>query len=269
MSQHSIERLLSIMAQLRDPESGCPWDKKQTFKTIVPYTIEETYEVADAIEREDFNELKSELGDLLFQVVFYAQMAKEESRFNFDDIVNAIADKLERRHPHVFGSKQFESEDELHKAWEQQKHQERQAKDASASVLDDVPSSFPALVRAQKIQKRAAKIGFDWPDQTGVWDKLFEEIDELKQVITERVVNGDSQHTSDRIEDEFGDVLFSMINLSRHLKVDAESALRRATKKFEGRFRLVEKLVAENEQEIANLSLEQLEGYWLQAKNKV
>ncbi|NVJ61324.1 MAG: nucleoside triphosphate pyrophosphohydrolase [Gammaproteobacteria bacterium] len=266
MSKGSIERLLSIMSQLRDPDSGCPWDLKQTYKTIVPYTIEETYEVADAIEREDYHDLKSELGDLLFQVVFYAQLAKEDSRFEFDDIVNAIADKLERRHPHVFGEKEFTSEQELHQAWEKEKHRERQEKSQSASILDDVPATLPALARAQKIQKRAAKLGFDWPDDSGVWDKLYEEVEELRDAVAEQQ---SAKGSNEQVEDELGDVLFSIINLSRHLGVDSETALRRATKKFDSRFRVVETLVKNKNQDFANLSIEELELLWQRAKSEV
>ncbi len=258
--KHSVERLINIMAQLRDPDTGCPWDLKQSYQTIVPYTIEETYEVVDAIEREDYDDLKAELGDLLFQVVFYCRLAEEEQRFNFDDVVNAVSDKLTLRHPHVFGNSEFKTDEELHKAWELQKHKERQQKDSNASLMDDVPKHFPALKRAQKLQKRAAKQGFDWPTIDGVWQKIEEELIELKQELQQQ------ECSKDAIEDEFGDVLFSMVNLSRFLKLDSESALRRATGKFEQRFRQMEQLMVDDGVELGQLTLDEMESYW--QKNK-
>ncbi len=262
MKKHSVERLINIMAQLRDPETGCPWDLKQTYRTIVPYTIEETYEVADAIEREDYDDLKQELGDLLFQVVFYCRLAEEEQRFSFDDVVEAVSDKLTQRHPHVFGDARFENDEELHRAWEAQKHKERQEKNTGASLLDDVPKFFPALKRAQKLQKRAAKQGFDWPDIHGVWLKVDEELTELKEELNK------PEPSTESIEDEFGDVLFSMVNLARFLKLDSESALRRASNKFESRFRDMEKLMAEEGVKLSELTIEQMEAYWQKAKQK-
>ncbi len=253
-----ISSLLNIMAKLRDPESGCPWDVKQTYQSIVPYTIEETYEVVDAIERDDFDELKSELGDLLFQVVFYCQIAREEGHFEFNDVIDSICDKLVRRHPHVFSDKTFESEDELHRAWEASKHQERQNKVESASFMDDVPLSLPALKRAQKLQKRAAKQGFDWPDVEGVWAKIEEEIIEIKH----EELTGNQE----RLEDEVGDLLFAVVNLARHYKLDAESILRKATQKFENRFRVMEQHITESNLELNQLNLEQMEAYWQMAK---
>jgi ATP diphosphatase len=255
-----IERLLKIMAQLRDPESGCPWDIEQTYQTIVPYTIEETYEVVDAIEREDFEDLKQELGDLLFQVVFYCRIAEEEGRFDFYDVVDTVSEKLTTRHPHVFSNVSFASEDELHRAWENQKHKERKAKDQKASLLDDIPKQFPALIRAQKVQKRAAKQGFDWPNIDGVWRKLEEEIEELKQELQHQ------PRSQTAIEDEFGDVLFTLVNLARFLKVDSESSLRRATHKFEYRFRSMEHNLAQRGVSLESLTLAEMEHSWEQAK---
>lgn len=253
------ERLLRIMQALRDPETGCPWDRKQTYATIVPYTLEEAYEVADAIERGDYEELHGELGDLLFQVIFYAQIGQEEGRFDFESIAGKMADKLEVRHPHVFGDKEYSSDDELKRNWEQQKQREREAKDSdNTSLLDDLPKGFPALSIAQKMQKRVARHGFDWPEIQGVFDKLEEEIQELKQAI----VNKDKAN----IEEELGDILFSCVNLSRHLDVDAESALRKSSAKFESRFRKVEILLENQELSVDSASLEQLDKAWNQAK---
>ena len=248
------------MEQLRAPESGCPWDIKQTYKTILPYTIEEVYEVADAIERDDIDSLKDELGDLLFHVVFYAQLAKEDDFFELKDIVSAICEKLERRHPHVFSDKSISSEDEIHKAWEQQKHKERQEKQNNrlASLLDDIPKQLPELKRAQKIQKRVGKQGFDWKNLDQVWNKFEEELDEIKGAV--------KQGSQEAIQDEMGDLLFVCVNLARHLEVDADMALRHANQKFEQRFRLLEKIAKEP---IENFTIEELEGFWMQAKEKL
>ena len=213
-----IPRLIEVMAQLRHPEKGCPWDRQQTWTSLLPYTLEEAYEVADAIEKGDFNEIPNELGDLLFQVVFYAQLATEEGRFTFYDIARQLSDKLEVRHPHVFGDHQVELH-ELEKVWHKAKANERQAKEQH-SALDDIPLGLPALSRAQKLQRRAANEGFDWPDYHGPLDKIQEELLELSEAI--------GNNDSEAIEDELGDVFFSMVNLSRHLKLDAESALRQA-----------------------------------------
>ena len=252
-------RLLTIMQALRDPVSGCPWDRKQTYDTIVPYTLEEAYEVADAIERGDFEELHGELGDLLFQVIFYAQIGQEEGRFDFESIAEKVSDKLVSRHPHVFGDKDFSTDEELKKHWEQQKHRERQGKDQSnTSLLDDLPKHFPALSLAQKMQKRVGRHGFDWPEVSGVIDKLEEEIAELKQAIA----NNDQQN----IEEEIGDLLFSCVNLSRHLKVDAEAALRKSARKFEARFRKLEDHLVQKNLTVDAATLEQLDEAWNAAK---
>ncbi len=258
----ALQQLLACMRQLRDPQTGCPWDKEQTFATIAPYTIEEAYEVADAIAREDWPGLKSELGDLLFQVVFYCQMASERDWFAFDDVADAMSEKLMRRHPHVFGEGRYESHAQLHRQWEALKAQERAARAAEstqpASRLDDVPLSLPALMRAQKLQKRAASVGFDWPAAAPVFDKLDEELDELKAAV--------QTQSAAAIADELGDVMFTLVNLSRHLKTDAESALRSASDKFARRFRWLEQAVAADGLELSACTPEQLETYWQRAK---
>jgi MazG family protein len=261
MSQH-VDRLVMIMAQLRDPDSGCPWDIAQTFRTIAPYTLEEAHEVVDAIERGDLDELRGELGDLLLQVIFHARMAQEQGAFTLEDVAEGICDKMIRRHPHVFGENAHVLDSQaLHAAWEQTKAVERSAKRGEGehvSALDDVALALPALVRGQKIQKRAARVGFDWPEVAQVSDKLHEELAELDQARLHR--------DRDAIEDEMGDVLFSAVNLARHLEVDAETALRRATKKFETRFRQVEALATERELTLSELDIAALESLWQEAK---
>ncbi len=253
----NIQRLLDIMAQLRDPQQGCPWDLKQTYKTIVPHTIEETYEVADAIERHDYAALCDELGDLLFQIVFYAQIAREEQRFAFDDVVNAICDKLERRHPHVFGEHKFDSVEQQTAHWEELKKQERTHQQQANSELDGIARSLPALSLARKLQSRAARVGFDWPDAQGVFDKLAEEINELKQ----------AWHDPAMRADELGDLLFTCVNLSRHADEDPEAVLRQANNKFEQRFRCMEKLAGDHQQSLKDMSANELEHLWQRAKN--
>lgn len=256
----AMERLLAIMTRLRDPVAGCPWDKEQTYATIVPYTIEEAYEVADAIERSDYDALKGELGDLLFQVVYYCQFAREEGRFEFEDVANAIADKLIRRHPHVFGEEQGMSIPELHVRWEQFKAEERAQKAGQdISVLDDVPQALPALARAQKLQKRAASVGFDWPEILPVLDKIHEEIAELRAELTEAPDPA-------RVADELGDLLFATVNLARHLHVKAEDALRLANAKFERRFRAIETELARQGRRTEDAELGELDALWEQVK---
>ena len=256
----SLNRLLTIMAQLRDPERGCPWDRQQDFATIAPYTIEEAYEVAEAIARGDTAALKDELGDLLFQVVFHARMAEEAGLFAFDDVAEAIADKMLRRHPHVFGTAQIASVSAQNEAWEEHKAAERQARSQRAgerdSVLDGVALALPALLRAAKIQHRAARIGFDWPDASAVFAKIAEEIAELR---TELDRNADRA----TLEDELGDILFAVANLARKLEIEPETALRQATAKFERRFRRVEILAAER---AAGTDLDALEALWQEVK---
>ena len=257
LAQIKIDKLKRIMEQLRTPGSGCPWDLKQSYNSILPYTIEEVYEVADAIEREDFEDLKDELGDLLFQVVFYAQLASEDGYFDLGEVIENICDKLTRRHPHVFSGETIDNEEEVKQAWENFKHKERLAKsdNNTASLLDNIPKVLPELKRAQKIQKRVAKQGFDWPEVSQVWEKLDEESAEIKEAAD----SGDQM----QVEEEIGDLLFVCVNLARHYKVDADMALRRANNKFETRFRRVEEMAQHS---IAEHSLEQLEIYWQASK---
>lgn len=251
-----MEQLLVIMSQLRDPERGCPWDIKQSFDSIVPYTLEEAYEVADAIEKQNWLDVKEELGDLLFQVVFYSQMAKEQDLFDFDEVVAGICEKLTRRHPHVFADKQFASEAEVKANWEAEKAKERADKAVDNSILANVPLAMPALTRADKIQKRCAQFGFDWDSVAPVAEKVVEELDEVMDEFQQVTLD------QNRIEEEMGDLLFSVVNLSRHLNVNPERALQKANKKFERRFRKVEKNVLEQGMEISNCSLEQLDQEW-------
>jgi len=256
-----IDRLLGIMQRLRDPENGCPWDKEQTFSTIAPYTLEETYEVLDAIAREDFDDLRGELGDLLFQVVFFAQMAQEEGRFDFNDICAAISDKLERRHPHIFGDATAGDSTEVLARWEEIKTEERAQKEQH-SALDDIPLSFPALMRAQKIQKRCSTVGFDWTSLGPVVETVYEEIDEVMDEAKQAVVD------QARVEEEMGDLLFVTVNLSRHLGVKAEVALQKANQKFERRFREVERIVADRGLTMTGVDLETMEEVWQQVKRQ-
>ena len=253
-----IQRLLTIMTRLRDPQNGCPWDREQNFASIAPYTIEEAYEVADAIERKDLKDLKGELGDLLFQVIFHAQLAKEQAAFNFDDVVNAISDKLERRHPHVFGDGVIATAQEQNVAWEEHKRKERAARNAHASVLDDVPIGMPALTRAAKLGKRASSVGFDWPDINGVLDKIEEEVGELREAF--------AAQSQSEIKAELGDVLFSIANLGRHLHVDLETALRQTNAKFERRFRHVETQLSARGKTPRQSTLEEMDALWDEAK---
>ncbi|HIF9318476.1 TPA: nucleoside triphosphate pyrophosphohydrolase [Photobacterium damselae] len=256
MQSSDIEQLLSIMAKLRDPKDGCPWDIKQSFDSIVPYTLEEAYEVADAIEKQNWLDVKEELGDLLFQVVFYSQMAKEQDLFDFDEVVAGICEKLTRRHPHVFANKQFASEAEVKANWEAEKAKERADKAVDNSILANVPLAMPALTRADKIQKRCTQFGFDWDSVVPVAEKVVEELDEVMDEYQQVTLD------QNRIEEEMGDLLFSVVNLSRHLNVNPERALQKANKKFERRFRKVEKNVLEKGMEISNCSLEQLDQEW-------
>jgi ATP diphosphatase len=252
-----IVRLIEIMARLRTPEIGCPWDLKQTFATIAPYTIEEAYEVADAIARDDMDEVKDELGDLLLQVVFHARMAEEAGHFAFEDVVLAITEKLIRRHPHVFGAARNLSPDKVKALWEKIKAEERKGKSSErASALDGIPVALPALTRAEKIQKRAAQAGFDWPDMTGVLEKISEEIAELN----------DANNAEDR-EEEFGDLLFSLVNYARRTGIDPETSLRDATAKFARRFRGVEERVRASGKPFNETSLDTLESYWQAEKS--
>ena len=304
-----MQRLLEIMRQLRDPESGCPWDVKQTMESLTRYTIEEAYEVADAIASGDMHDIKDELGDLLFQVVFYAQIASETSAFSFDDVAQSISDKLVRRHPHVFASQSVDdgkgsekggealqrtllSDTALNAQWDAIKAQKKQLKKqrseqrvqaAETSILDSVPKGMPALMYAQKLQKACAKVGFDWPDVGPVIDKVREEVEEIQLELdykqrAETAAEKASQHvnsTSDgealqdnqnAIEEEIGDALFAMVNLARHCKVDADTALRNASNKFANRFKGVERLAAEQGETLDALTLDEMEALWQQVK---
>ena len=250
-------RLLEIMARLRSPEGGCPWDLEQTFKTIAPYTIEEAYEVADAIERGDMTELREELGDLLFQVAFHSRMAEEEGAFEAADVAAAINEKMVRRHPHVFVASDERSSDDQIVAWEVVKAEERAAKAkerGNASALDGVALSLPALLRAEKLQKRAARTGFDWTEADQIFDKLEEETEEVKEAI--------ASGNADAVMDEIGDLLFVAANLARRLKIDPEAALRQANSKFERRFRAMEALAADRGDDFSQLDLNAQENLW-------
>ena len=253
-----LERLRAIMARLRDPVTGCPWDIAQDFATIAPYTIEEAYEVADAIERQAWDELKGELGDLLFQSVFHARMAEEAGLFDLDDVATAIADKMIARHPHVFGDESnAKSADQQVADWESVKAAERAAK-AKGGVLDDVALGIPALMRAEKLQKRAARVGFDWPDIAMVIDKIAEEARELAEAR--------ATLPQDKIAEEMGDLLFVMANLARHLKVDPEDALRRANTKFTRRFAFIEAELAKQGKRPDESDLAEMDALWDSAK---
>lgn len=259
-SQIALQRLLTIMQQLRDPQQGCPWDKQQTFDSIAPYTLEETYEVLDAISRKDYGDLQEELGDLLFQVVFYAQMAGEQQLFDFTDVCHSISAKLERRHPHIFAGNDRSDITEINRHWEQLKQQERQDK-ALTSALDDIPRAMPALMRAYKIQKRCSNVGFDWKETGPVLDKVHEEIAEVMEEVNRPVIN------PQRLEEEIGDLLFATVNLSRHLGSKAETALQKANDKFEKRFRQVEQIIADQGLSIQDATLQQMEQAWQQVKH--
>ena len=259
---YSLPDLLALMQQLRDPQRGCPWDRKQTFASIVPYTLEEAYEVADSIEREDWQALKGELGDLLFQVVFYCQMAQEKAWFNFDDVVDTVSEKLVRRHPHVFAEAKFADTAAVNANWEAEKSRERQQKDALAtSVLDDIPLALPALTRANKIQKRCAGVGFDWPELKPVLDKVLEEVDEVMHEVNQPV------RDEQKVAEELGDLLFATVNLVRHLKKEPEQVLRDANSKFERRFRAVEQDLLRMGLSVQQASLEQMESAWQRVKD--
>jgi ATP diphosphatase len=262
-----IANLLAIMATLRNPDGGCPWDLAQDFSTIAPYTIEEAYEVADAIDRGDLADLKDELGDLLLQVVFHAQMASEQGAFDFGDVVAAICDKMTRRHPHVFGDEaRRDNADSQLQHWEALKRAEREAKgDADTSALAGISRGLPEWQRAMKLQHKAAKVGFDWPGPAPVLEKLHEEIEEVRAEFAAVAAAPDDADAHDRLEDELGDILFVCANLARHAKVDVGSALRRANLKFERRFRAMEAMAAADGG-LAGQSLEAQDRYWDRAK---
>ncbi len=260
-----MERLLAVMARLRDPDGGCPWDLEQDFASIAPYTIEEAYEVADAVAKGDLTHLRDELGDLLLQVVFHAQMASEQAAFDFQAVAAAISDKMIQRHPHVFGLERFRNAKAQTVAWEEQKAIERArlaaAEERSASALDGVANALPALTRALKLQKRAARVGFDWPDAAPVLAKINEEVIELQAEMAAEDGPG--------MAAELGDLLFSVVNLARHLDIDPEAALRAGNNKFEGRFRYLESALAARGIKPAELDMAQLEEAWIDAKKQV
>ena len=263
-AESAITALIDLMARLRDPKSGCPWDQKQTFATVAPFTIEEAYEVADAIEKGDPTQLRDELGDLLFQVVFHARMAEERGWFDFAQVADAIHEKLVRRHPHVFGGRSVSGDAELSRAWEEQKAQERAAGAAAGSVsaLADVPRGLPALVRAAKLGKRAGRVGFDWGDAAGVREKVLEELGEVDAAVAAAA----GTVASPAVVEEMGDLLFAVANWSRHLKFDAEEALRAANSKFERRFRDMETLARARGLSLETLSPQQWENLWAESK---
>jgi ATP diphosphatase len=270
-SSEKITELLKVMSLLRDKEHGCAWDVKQSFRSIAPHTLEECYEVIDCIEQEDYQHLPEELGDLLFQVVFYAQMAKEENLFNFDDICSEIINKLLTRHPHVFpdatiksfGKENHLTPEQVEANWEKIKQEERQKQGVGSipSLLDDIPQALPALLRAKKLQSRAATGGFDWEDPKSVVKKIYEELEELEEAMQAN----DQMH----IEEEFGDLLFSVVNLSRHLKLNPETSLRLANNKFSQRFKLIEHMLQEKKLGMKNLTISELESYWELAKQQL
>lgn len=265
-----ISRLIEIMAALRDPKTGCPWDIEQDFASIAPYTIEEAYEVADAIERGDRDDLRDELGDLLLQVVYHARMAEEEGEFAFGDVVEAVTRKMIRRHPHVFGDETARSAGMAKGMWENIKAEEKAEKRAArlargmapdaedAGLLGDIPANLPSLTRALKLQQKAARVGFDWKEAKPILDKIEEEIAELREAME----TGSPQHTAD----EFGDVLFSVVNLGRHLEVDAEDALRRTNDKFRTRFQFIERSLKTQGRTLDEATLDEMEALWQLAK---
>lgn len=254
----SIDALLQLMAALRNPQSGCPWDLEQSFASIAPYTLEEAYEVADAIERGEWGELRGELGDLLFQVVFHARMAEEQGLFNFQDVVDAIVEKMIRRHPHVFADQSVADATEQTQAWEQHKKQERRAQGKSQGTLDGVTLGLPALSRAEKLQRSAARCGFDWTSIGPVLEKLEEELAELREALGEESVS--------KRHEEIGDLLFSCVNLARHAGVDAEQALRGANNKFVRRFQYIERQLQDSDESMEKQSAERLDALWQEAK---
>lgn len=257
----ALDRLLAIMARLRDRQSGCPWDRKQTFQSLIPYTLEEAYEVADAIEREDFDDLCDELGDLLLQVVFYSRIAQEQGLFDFEQVAERISDKLIRRHPHVFAGVTYASEAERKQAWETIKQKEQRSKGKqhdTSGILDDVPSTLPALLQAEKIQSRAARHGFDWPEVEPVFAKVEEELEELREAWQ----SGDQNH----IREEVGDLLFVAVNLARHVGVHPETALRESNLKFASRFRYMERRLKQEGKTVMETPLADLDALWDEAK---
>ncbi len=284
-SQHyTIDDLQYLMQRLRDKEYGCPWDLAQSYKTIAPSTIEEMYEVIDAIEQNDLHQLKDELGDLLFQIIFYAQLGTEDNTFDFTDITHAITSKLLRRHPHVFPDGTLQSkrpssvnvtQESIKESWNNIKQKERRIK-GQGSLMADIPKALPATMRAIKLQKRAASIGFDWPDTKGVYAKISEEITEVKEAVGKKEALAECSQidakamslATDAVSEEIGDLLFSVINLARHLKVEPETALRQAGNKFENRFLKMEKIAKEQQTTIRDQDLTKLEQWWQNTKEE-
>lgn len=263
-SEASINKLRWIMSQLRDPDTGCPWDIKQNFASITAHTIEEAYEVVDAIEQNDFKELNKELGDLLFQVIFYSQLGQEQELFNFDSVVESICEKLIRRHPHVFGDSKLTTDAQIKENWENEKVKERQDKnhEENLSILADIPKNLPALSQAAKIQKRCAHVGFDWHNINDVFAKVEEEVFEVKEELVASPINAEA------LGEELGDLMFAVVNLCRHAKQNPETLLRKANQKFTKRFHGVEEQVAASSQDFSQHNLEQLEQYWQHVKLK-
>ncbi len=259
ISENTLETLISIVKKLRDPKTGCPWDKVQTSSTIAEYTIEEAYEVVEAIDNNDPESLKEELGDLLFQILLHSQIAAEDGLFNLYEVIDALSEKMIRRHPHVFSETKAISQEEQSLLWEEQKKAERQQKSTTTNALSGIALSLPALLRAQKIQKRAAQVGFDWKIIDEVFDKIQEEIVELKAAIDEK--------NFDQIENELGDIIFSCVNLSRHLKLNAETALRKSTEKFIQRFSWIESRLNQQKRQPEECSRTELHALWLEAKS--
>jgi len=261
----AIDRLIDVMAKLRDPEGGCPWDLEQTFETIAPYTIEEAYEVAEAITLADTAAIRDELGDLLLQVVYHARIAEEDGAFDFEAVAAGITEKMIRRHPHVFAGMSVADAEAQTAAWEEQKAAERAAKAEAEgrtfSALDGVSTALPALMRAVKLQRRAVREGFDWPETAGVFAKIEEELGELRAEVT-----ADAPRDADRVEDEMGDLLFTVVNLARHLDIDPETALRRCNAKFERRYRFMERSLASDGKAVAGVTLDEMERHWQRAK---
>lgn len=261
-SKASIEKLRWIMSQLRDPDTGCPWDIKQNFSSIAPHTIEEAYEVVDAIEQNDFIELNKELGDLLFQVIFYSQLGQEQAYFNFDTVVESVCEKLIRRHPHVFNNADFSTDAQIKANWENEKIKEREIKNNkdNLSILADIPKNLPALSQAAKIQKRCSHVGFDWDNIQDVFSKIEEEVLEVKDELEAKEIDDAA------LGEELGDLMFAVVNLCRHAKKDPEALLRQANKKFTKRFHGVEAQVQQSQRDFSQHTLEQLDEYWKQVK---
>ncbi len=261
MELKQTDRLLALMGRLRDPETGCPWDLKQDFKSLIPYTIEEAYEVVDAIERNDLDDLKSELGDLLLQVVFHSQLAQEQGLFDFEAVAATISEKLIRRHPHVFNGVVFDNDLQRQRAWDQAKEDEKKSKSSVAqrnSVLQDIPLNFPALIYCQKIQDKAAHYGFDWPEVEPVFDKVLEELNEVQEAY--------ELQDQDGIEEEIGDLLLVVVNLARHFQINPEQALKQASKKFCKRFAYIEKSLNASGSSLEASTLTEMDALWDEAK---